>query len=63
MITTLTELRDNFWESHPEFQSERRSRKRQNDYNATIRSCWVFFVDMMAKDGQISEKLARRAIL
>lgn len=59
----LNQLRDAFWDAHPEFKPERRSRKRQNDYNADIRSAWVFFVDAMCRDGQITEQLAKRATL
>lgn len=60
-------LRDAFWEAHPEFHrhnaGDHPKRDTQNDYNATIRSEWCFFVDCMCKDGQISEELAEEAIL
>ena len=37
--------------------------KRQNDYNATIRSEFVEFVDMLYRSGNISSSLADRATL
>jgi hypothetical protein len=52
------EIRDYFWELHPEFQHERRSRKRQNDYRTDIRVAWCDCVDSLSKDGRITEKLA-----
>lgn len=63
MITTQKALREEFWAIHSEFSSDYQAKKRQNDYKCDIRVAWVDFVDMMAKDGQISEKLANRATL
>ena len=62
-ITTQQALRADFWNTYPEFKPHRRARKRQNDYNATIRSYWCGFVDCLQKSGCISEALADRAIL
>jgi hypothetical protein len=62
-IKTITELRKEFWSIYPEFKDEYKTRKRQNDYNATIRTTFVQFVDDMQKDNMISEKLAQRATL
>lgn len=36
---------------------------RQNSYPCDIRSAWCDFVDGMARNGNISEALAQRAIL
>jgi hypothetical protein len=60
-ITTQAHLRSQFWEAHPQFK--RQGNRRQNDYNATIRSAWVEYVDYLAKAGGISEALADRATL
>ena len=63
MITTQKELRKAFWQGSPHLRAMYHSKKRQNEFNATIRSEWVEFVDMMARDGQIIESLAQRATL
>jgi len=58
--TTEAQVRSAFWQGWPEgFQRG----KRHNEYNATIRSEFVAFVDMLAKDGHISESLAERVTL
>ena len=62
-METQSQVRDSFWNSYPEFQQEKRSRKRQNDYRADIRMAWVDHVDMLAKDGAITEKLAASVTL
>lgn len=56
-------MRQNFWNDHPEFRKHYRKTYRQNRYNATIRTAWGFYVDMLASSGLISEKLANRATL
>ena len=63
MITNQKDLRDAFWAENEQWADARRSRKTHNDYNCTIRCAFVEFVDSMARDGQISEKLAFRATL
>jgi len=60
-FTDEDEVRDAFWQGMP--QHIRRNWKRQNDYNATIRSEWVEFVDMLARNGHISEELAQNVTL
>lgn len=62
-MKTISAVRAAFWNVHPQFSSEYRKTYRQNDYNATIRSAFVDFVDHLQKDGQISEKLAYRVTL
>jgi len=57
-MKTQAQVRDSFWNSYPEFQQEKRSRKRQNDYRADIRMAWVDYIDSLRKDGLITEKLA-----
>lgn len=56
-------LRECFWEAHPELAHLRRSRKRQNDYPADVRMAWVNYVDQMRRDGAITDRLAKSAIL
>ena len=67
MITNQKNLRSAFWAAHPDFEFQAREAgifsKRQNHHCATVRCAWVDFVDMMARDGQISEKLSNRATL
>lgn len=62
--TTQAQVRDAFWKAtYPRFQADRRSRKRQNGYSATVRSAFVEFVEALQKSGEISEKLADRVTL
>ena len=56
------ELREAFWEAHPELLPQRVD-GRQNAQVADIRMAWCDFVDFMQKDGRISEELAFRANL
>ena len=62
-MKTINEVRESFWNAFPEFQSERKTTKRQNQYNATIRSEFVQYVDFLHRDGIISDKLANRVTL
>jgi len=62
-MKTINEVRESFWNTFPEFQSERKATKRQNQYNATIRSEFVRYVDSLHRDGIISDKLANRVTL
>lgn len=57
-MRTQKEVRASFWSAHEEFRSEFRTRKKQNEYNCTIRSYFVSWVDYLVKNGEISEKLA-----
>lgn len=63
MLKTFKEVRESFWEAHPEFQSEYRKTWRQNKYNATIRSAFVEYIDMLSKDGIITKNLKNRVTL
>ena len=63
MHTTQKQVREAFWQAHPDYAQLRRSRKRQNDYPADVRKAWVDWIDMLAKDGQISQALAHRVTL
>lgn len=62
-MKTITEIRDAFWTTHPEFQPERRTRKRQNDYRCDIRIHFTDFVDYLEESGQITEALAWKTTL
>lgn len=62
-LTTQSEVRAAFWQGNAHLRSAYRARKRQNDYDATIRCEFVEFVDMLARNGHISEALARRVTL
>lgn len=67
MYKTQAEVRNSFWdlmkETNPDLYVMRRSNKRQNDYNATIRTFFCDHVDCLRRDGQISEKLANSVTL
>jgi hypothetical protein len=62
-MKTITEVRKAFWAYYPEFKPEYRKTYRQNDYNATIRTTFVDYVDHLRKGNVISEKLANRVTL
>jgi len=59
-MTKESQVRAAFWQGMP--QGFKRGNK-HNDYNATIRSEFSMFVDMLQKDGHISEDLAQRVTL
>ena len=64
MYKTINAVREAFWQSTTdENRKERRTRKRQNDYYTDIRCEFVDFVDYLARNGQISEKLAYKVTL
>lgn len=62
-MKTVNEIRSAFWDAHPEFKSEFRKTYRQNQYNATIRTAFVDYIDSLHKNGQIKEVLANRITL
>jgi hypothetical protein len=59
-ITTQKELRAEFWETHPECVRRPGS---QNSQPTDTRITFVDWIDMLARDGDISEALANRATL
>ena len=62
-MKTQKEVRKAFWDSFPQFKSEYRANKRQNEYHTDIRCSFVDFVDCLQRNGQISDKLAERVTL
>lgn len=52
-INTEDEVRDAFWNAHPQYDDEC-----QGDYHVDIRMAFVDFVDNLQRSGQISEDLA-----
>lgn len=62
-LTTEGQVRKAFWQGNEHLRARFQRGKRQNDYDATIRSEFVEFVDMLARDGHISESLAQRVTL
>jgi hypothetical protein len=67
MMTTQKQIRAQFWLDHPSFDHQAREAgirsKPQNEQCATVRCAFVDYVDMLRRDGQISEALADRATL
>lgn len=67
MITTQRELRKRFWQDHPDYAFQAREAgiisKRQNEHCATVRCAFVDWLDMMHRNGEISDALANRATL
>lgn len=57
------DVREGFWESHPQFAPERRDNKTQNDYRTDIRVSFVDYVDSLRRDRQITEELASKVTL
>ena len=55
------ELRAAFWEAHPDLTEV--PGQRQNSYPCDTRCAFVDYVDMMQKDGSISEELASTVTL
>ena len=62
-MKTQAQVRESFWASFPEFADQYRKTYRQNQYNATIRTAFVDYVDSLARCGDITDKLAQRVTL
>ena len=60
-MTTQNAVRFSFWNNHAKLQ--RVSGWTQNDYPADTRMAFCDFVEMLARDGEISESLAARCTL
>ena len=53
---TFAQIRRMFWNDHPQFKSEFRTRKTQNDYYTDIRVCFTDYIYMLYKNEIITEK-------
>lgn len=66
-MTTQAQVRAAFWQGWtPELRRAagiKRGMRTQNDYPTDVRVEFVDFVDMLARDGHISEALAQRVTL
>ena len=62
-MKTVNEVRRAFWAEHPQYNSEYRAKKRQNQYSADVRCSFVAFVEHLRRDNVISEDLAFRVTL
>jgi hypothetical protein len=64
-ITSSQQLRRAFWADHP--TADRRQVRDYSGgghmYKADTRTAWVEYVDHMARDGRISDRLAQSATL
>ena len=62
-MKTTPEVRQAFWDAHPEFKNEYRKTWRQNQYRTDIRVSFVAYVDHLRQNGEISDNLAYRVTL
>ena len=62
-MKTQAQVRKAFWEMYPEFKSEYKSRKRQNEYSCNVRVSFCDFVESLRRDRAITEALAFRVTL
>lgn len=60
---TFKEVRNLFFEEHPQFAHERRARKSQNDYSTDCRCSFCDFVEFLRSQGDITNKQAARLTL
>jgi len=58
--TRARDVRRAFWQEHP---TASRKRGRDGDYLTDTRCAFIDFVDMLARNGDISEDLAGRVTL
>lgn len=59
---TFNQIREMFFELYPQFKSERK-KKRGNNYSATCGSYFVDFIDVLNREGKITEKQRSRITL
>lgn len=52
---TFKQIRDMFFEWHPQYKNERRYRKPQKEYSTNCRCAFGDFVDSIHKDGMITD--------
>ena len=66
MLTTQGQVRRSFWDctQYDEVEEKRLKRAREGkDYRTDVRCAFVDYVDMLRRDGEISEALAHRVTL
>ena len=61
MFNTEEEVRQNFWESYPEFQQV--DGWTQNDYCTDIRVTFTDHIDYLHRDKQIDDEMAQEVTL
>jgi hypothetical protein len=61
-MTTQREVRQAFWQQHPECARIRKPGG-QNEQLVGVRVAWCDFVEQLQRDGEISESLASRVTL
>ena len=57
-LNTDEQIRQRFWDSHPEFDEDYNPSFEQNDYCADIRIAFTNFTEYLSNDGQITEEQA-----
>ncbi len=57
------DVREAFWDEHPEFENDRDDDKSQNDYNATIRTTFCDWLDGANRDQRLTDELAGEVTL
>lgn len=60
---TFKQIRDLFFEECPQFKTERRYRKSQNEYSTNCRVYFCDFVEALRRNGDITEKQASNITL
>lgn len=65
MYTNQNQVREAFWDMADSMNGDGITRRKLRDgsYSTDTRCAFVDFVDMLARDGQISQKLAQRVTL
>ena len=67
MYTTQKQIRKAFWnylkEVDPKLYAEGKRSKPQNEQVTDVRCSFVWFIDGLARDGQITEKMAQKVTL
>jgi hypothetical protein len=58
MMETIKEVREAFWNDHPEYKSHYRKTWRQNQYNTDIRCAFGDYVNELWTFNVISDTLA-----
>jgi len=62
-LTSTRAVRATFWGTFPDGKPREFRGKSQNQLPADWRALWCDFVDALARDGTISERLARQVTL